>query len=80
MCRYGGLAGGRLKARAKVSTGWGSTYNTVVGVGDITGDGKNDLVARDSTGHLYRYGGKGNGSFGGRVLIGSGWQGYKGLF
>ncbi|MFR9790385.1 FG-GAP repeat domain-containing protein [Streptomyces sp. MB22_4] len=78
--RYGGLAGGRLKARVKVFGGWGSTYDAVVGVGDITGDGKNDLVVRDTAGRLYRYGGKGNGSFGGRALIGSGWQGYKGLF
>ncbi|MEV7981229.1 VCBS repeat-containing protein [Streptomyces sp. NPDC086519] len=78
--RFGGLAGGRLKARVKVFGGWGSTYNAVVGVGDITGDGKNDLVVRDTAGRLYRYGGKGNGSFGGRALIGSGWQGYKGLF
>ncbi|MER6333585.1 VCBS repeat-containing protein [Streptomyces sp. NPDC001034] len=78
--RYGGLAGGRLKARVKVFGGWGSTYNAVLGVGDITGDGKNDLVVRDTEGRLYRYGGTGNGSFGGRALIGSGWQGYKGLF
>ncbi|MFC8518636.1 FG-GAP repeat domain-containing protein [Streptomyces sp. NPDC057257] len=78
--RYNGVRGGISTARAKVFGGWGSTYNTVVGVGDITGDGKNDLVVRDTAGHLYRYGGKGNGSFGGRVLIGSGWQGYKGIF
>jgi hypothetical protein len=52
----------------------------VVGVGDITGDGKNDLVARDTAGNLYRNNGDGKGSFGGRTKIASGWQGYKGVF
>jgi hypothetical protein len=37
-------------------------------------------VARDTAGNLWRQGGDGKGSFGARVKIGSGWQGYKGLF
>lgn len=49
-------------------------------MGDITGDGTADLVARDTAGALYRVPGTGKGSFGARVRIGTGWQGYKGLF
>ncbi|MFD4414319.1 hypothetical protein ACFVXW_24075 [Streptomyces sp. NPDC058251] len=69
-----------MKDRVKVFSGWGASYNAVVGVGDITGDGKSDLVGRDTSGGLYRNDNKGNGSFGSRVKIASGWQGYKGLF
>ncbi|MFE0633197.1 FG-GAP repeat domain-containing protein [Streptomyces sp. NPDC058864] len=78
--RYDGLGNGKLKDRVKVFSDWGGSYNAIVGVGDITGDGKNDLVARDTSGNLYRNDGKGNGSFGSRVKVATGWQGYKGLF
>ncbi|MEV7197553.1 VCBS repeat-containing protein [Streptomyces sp. NPDC093510] len=78
--RYEGRGDGTLKDRAKVFTDWGFSYNTLVGVGDITGDGKADLVARDTSGSLYRVDGKGNGSFSGRKKISTGWGGYKGLF
>ena len=64
----------------KVFSDWGGSYNAIVGVGDITGDGRNDLVSRDTAGNLYRNTGNGKGSFGSRVKIASGWQGYKGLF
>lgn len=78
--RYDGTGAGRLKGRVKVFSNWGGSYNAVVGVGDITGDAKNDLVARDTAGNLYRQAGTGRGSFGARVKIATGWQGYKGLF
>ncbi|WP_210594071.1 VCBS repeat-containing protein [Streptomyces sp. GESEQ-35] len=78
--RYDGTGAGQVKERVKVFSGWGASYNAVVGVGDITGDGKNDLVARDMAGNLYRQTGTGKGSFAARVKIGTGWQGYKGLF
>jgi hypothetical protein len=78
--RYYGKGNGTFGARAKVFSNWGGSYNAIVGVGDITGDGKNDLVVRDSAGSLYRNAGNGKGSFGARVKIASGWQGYKGLF
>ncbi|MGW1462990.1 FG-GAP repeat domain-containing protein [Streptomyces sp. NPDC002308] len=56
------------------------SYNLVVGPGDLTGDGKSDLIARSSTG-LYLYAGKGNGlELPGRVQIGgSGWSQYNRL-
>jgi hypothetical protein len=78
--RYYGTGKGSFGVRAKVFAGWGGSYNVVVGAGDITGDGKADLVARDTAGNLYRQNGTGKGSFAARVKIGSGWQGYKGLF
>ncbi|MGW0574486.1 FG-GAP-like repeat-containing protein [Streptomyces sp. NPDC002920] len=78
--RYDGTGAGQVKERVKVFSNWGASYNAVVGVGDITGDGKNDLVARDTAGNLYRQTGTGKGSFAARVKIGTGWQGYKGVF
>lgn len=77
--RYYSTGNGTFTARAKVLSNWGATYNAVVGVGDITGDGLGDLVVRDTAGNLFRNPGLGNGTFGPRVKIGSGWRGYKGL-
>ncbi|MBV7699558.1 VCBS repeat-containing protein [Streptomyces sp. TRM70350] len=77
--RYYGTGKGAFTSRVKLSSNWGGSYNVVVGVGDITGDGTADLVARDTAGVLYRVPGTGKGSFGARVRIGTGWQGYKGL-
>jgi len=78
--RYDGKGDGTFKARVKVFSAWGGSYNVVVGVGDITGDGKADIVARDTSGNLYRNNGDGKGSFGARTKIASGWQVYKGIF
>jgi hypothetical protein len=78
--RYAGTASGKFKARVKVSSGWGAKYNAVVGVGDITGDGKADLVVRDTSGNLYRQSGNGKGGFGSRTKIATGWQTYKNLY
>ncbi|GAA4086294.1 VCBS repeat-containing protein [Streptomyces shaanxiensis] len=78
--RYNGLGNGLLKDRVKVFANWGTGYNVIVGSGDITGDGKADLVSRDGSGNVWRNNGDGKGSFGARVKIASGWQGYKGLF
>ncbi|MBK3576700.1 VCBS repeat-containing protein [Streptomyces sp. MBT65] len=78
--RYYGSGRGTFGARVKLFTAWGGSYDTVVGVGDITGDGKADLVERDSAGVLYRNSGDGRGSFGARTKISTGWQSYKGIF
>ena len=75
--RYNGTGKGTFGARVKVFSAWGGSYNAVVGVGDITGDGKADLVSRDTGGNVWRNSGNGKGSFGGRTKIASGWQGYK---
>ncbi|MFE9092916.1 FG-GAP-like repeat-containing protein [Streptomyces sp. NPDC007264] len=78
--RYDGNGSGGFKSRVKVASGWGSSYDAVVGVGDITGDGKADIVSRDTSGNLWRNTGNGSGSFGPRTKIASGWQAYKGVF
>jgi hypothetical protein len=78
--RYNGTGTGKFASRTKVFDDWGAAYDVVVGVGDITRDGKADLVSRDTSGNLWRNSGNGNGSFSGRVKIATGWQGYKALF
>ncbi|MFI1394703.1 FG-GAP-like repeat-containing protein [Streptomyces sp. NPDC020681] len=75
--RYDGTGSGTFKAGVRLFSGWGRGYNVIVGVGDITGDGKADLVARDAAGGLYRHNGTGAGTFAGSVRIGAGWQGYR---
>ncbi|MEU3339198.1 FG-GAP-like repeat-containing protein [Streptomyces sp. NPDC006668] len=75
--RYDGDGFGGFKPRVKLASGWGASYNAVMGVGDITGDGKSDIVSRDTSGNLWRNTGNGSGSFGARTKIASGWQAYK---
>ncbi|MFH9968897.1 FG-GAP repeat domain-containing protein [Streptomyces mirabilis] len=67
-----------LGARIQVGTGWGA-YNALVGIGDLTGDGKPDLVARDKTGTLWLYPGTSHSTrpFAGRIKIGTGWSAYN---
>ncbi|MFC3573563.1 VCBS repeat-containing protein [Streptomyces yaanensis] len=77
--RYNGTSTGTFKARAQVFTNWGGSYNAIVGVGDITDDGKPDIVSRDSSGNVWRNNGDGKGSFGSRTQIATGWGGYKSL-
>ncbi|WP_285564966.1 VCBS repeat-containing protein [Streptomyces sp. RTGN2] len=61
----------------RVSSGWGS-YNLTVGPGDLTGDGKGDLLTRDTGGTLYLHPGNGTGSgFAARIRIGGGWNAYN---
>ncbi|MFJ2113878.1 FG-GAP repeat domain-containing protein [Streptomyces sp. NPDC087850] len=76
--RYEGTGKGTLGPRVTMFANWGATYNAIVGVGDLTGDGKNDVIMRDKAGILYRS--NGNGSFGARAKVATGRQGYKGLF
>lgn len=77
--RYNGTGTGTFKTRVKLSSSWGGSYNTVVGVGNITGDGNADLVSRDSAGDAFRNNGDGKGFFGPRTRIATGWSGYKSL-
>lgn len=63
----------------KVSSDW-SGYDAVVSPGDVTGDGRSDLLTRSaSTGKLYSYANNGAGGFKARSLAGSGFGGYKRL-
>ncbi|WP_395572750.1 FG-GAP-like repeat-containing protein [Streptomyces sp. BK79] len=78
--RYVGTATGGFRARVKVADNWGASYNVVAGAGDITGDGRADIVSRDTSGKLWRNNGDGKGSFGARTGIATGWQSYKALY
>lgn len=49
----------------------------IVAPGDVTGDALPDLLSVDSSGYLWIYPGKGNGSFSSRVKVGSGWNQYN---
>ncbi|MBY8880211.1 FG-GAP repeat domain-containing protein [Actinacidiphila acidipaludis] len=69
-----------FEARAKVGAGW-SIYNSLVGAGDLNGDGRADLLARDTSGVLWLYPGTSSATapFAARVKIGAGWNAYNPL-
>lgn len=76
--------GQAFRTAIKVGHGW-SGFTNLTGVGDMTGDGKPDVVATDAEGRLWLYPGRGlvrssdNSAFGSRVQIGVGWQGMRHL-
>lgn len=78
--RMNGSSKGTFSAPVKISDSWGSTYNSVVAAGDLTGNGRADLLARDASGVIWRIPGTGKGTFGSRVKVATGWQIYKGLY
>ncbi|MEU3629474.1 MULTISPECIES: FG-GAP-like repeat-containing protein [Streptomyces] len=69
---YPGTSTGALGARKLIGNGGWNAMNALVGAGDMNGDGRPDLIAREaSTGKLWLYPG-GTGALGARVLVGSG--------
>ncbi|MEV7414614.1 VCBS repeat-containing protein [Streptomyces sp. NPDC089919] len=73
-------SGAVFRSRLKVGGGW-NVYDTLVGTSDLTGDGKADLVARDTSGVLWLYRATGTSSapFAPRTKVGTGWQQYGAL-
>ncbi|MFF9341012.1 MULTISPECIES: FG-GAP-like repeat-containing protein [unclassified Streptomyces] len=65
-------------SRLEVGRGWGS-YNRLIGAGDISGDGRADILARDGSGVLWLYKGTGVSThpFLTRVKVGTGWGSYR---
>ncbi|MFD0148210.1 N-acetylmuramoyl-L-alanine amidase [Streptomyces sp. NPDC055721] len=64
--------------RVRVGGGW-NVYNELISTGDMTGDGKPDLIARDKTGVLWLYkntGGSPN-PYATRGQVGGGWNTYN---
>ncbi|GGP89267.1 FG-GAP-like repeat-containing protein [Streptomyces roseolilacinus] len=69
---YPGTGSGTPGARKLIGNGGWNAVNAMVGAGDMNGDGRPDLIAREpSTGKLWLYPGR-TGSLGARVLVGSG--------
>ncbi|MGQ4490577.1 FG-GAP repeat domain-containing protein [Streptomyces sp. SAS_281] len=70
--------GTALAAKIKVGYGYGS-YRHIVGAGDLTGDGRADVVAiaKDGTLYLYEGTGKASAPFKARVTIGTGFDIYN---
>ncbi|MFJ3043240.1 N-acetylmuramoyl-L-alanine amidase [Streptomyces tendae] len=66
-----------FETRSRIGGGW-SVYNALTDTGDLTGDGKADLIARDKSGVLWLYKGTGDAAapFEGRVRVGGGWSVY----
>lgn len=75
-----GSANAPLGSRTRIGGGW-NIYPTLVGAGDLTGDGHADLLARDSAGVLWLYRGTGSATapLASRVRICAGWNGYTAL-
>ncbi|MBC2876668.1 MULTISPECIES: FG-GAP-like repeat-containing protein [Streptomyces] len=65
----------KLAPRKRVGGGWGQ-FTAITGRGDLTGDGRTDIVARDKSGTLWLYKGTGDIAkpFAARTKIGSGWN------
>ncbi|MGW1882739.1 FG-GAP repeat domain-containing protein [Streptomyces sp. NPDC001970] len=68
--RYNGTRTGTLKDRVLVFKDWGGSYKDVIGAGDFNGDGRNDLVSRDTSNRLWLNAGTGTGTFANRVPAG----------
>ncbi|MEU0664798.1 FG-GAP-like repeat-containing protein [Streptomyces lavendulocolor] len=71
--RHRSTGTGAFHPRVLVFSDWGAGRDAIIGAGDVDGDGKNDLVSRDANGKLLRNSGRGNGTFGPTIQIGSGW-------
>ncbi|WP_328970074.1 FG-GAP repeat domain-containing protein [Streptomyces sp. NBC_00239] len=74
-----GNARSPFAGRVKIGTGYGA-YRQLVVTGDLTGDGRADLVASDSAGNLWRYTSYGTGKLTARARIGTGYQIYRNLY
>ncbi|MFJ6420670.1 hypothetical protein [Streptomyces hydrogenans] len=64
-----------FKPRKQIGGGW-QTYNLLTAPGNVAGATGGDLLARDASGVLWLYLGKGDGTFTARRQIGGGWQKY----
>ena len=73
---HGGFATGTGET---IGSGWGG-FTALLAPGDFSGDGKKDILARQSDGSLLLYRGNGDSGFAsGGVKIGSGWGGFTAL-
>ncbi|MCX4779084.1 FG-GAP repeat domain-containing protein [Streptomyces sp. NBC_01264] len=74
---YAGTGVPSAPFKPRVRIGWGyEGYKQLVVTGDLTGDGRADLVATDSAGVLWRYDSYGTGKLTSRTKIGTNYQIY----
>ena len=78
--RGNGRGGFVTGQRERIGSGW-QGFTALFGGGDFSGDGRQDIVARDANGLLFMYRGNGRGGFvtGQREQIGSGWNSLSAL-
>ncbi len=82
LVRFDSDGGGNISATPVVVTpsGWqGASYDRMFGSGDVTGDGKSDLLVRDSSGRVLAWQGNGSGGFTSAVQLFSSFGGYRDL-
>ncbi|MFE7607736.1 FG-GAP-like repeat-containing protein [Streptomyces celluloflavus] len=74
-------ADGVLGEKVKIGSGGWDKIDRITGRGDYTGDGKPDMIARDTGGTLYLYPGTGSAtadaSINTRITVGTGWGSYN---
>ncbi|MGW6415014.1 hypothetical protein [Streptomyces sp. NPDC055055] len=73
-----GVTKAPLAPRTRIGHGW-NVYDRIVATGKIGGDPSGDLVARDRSGVLWLYLGRGHRTFATRTKIGGGWNAYADL-
>ncbi|SEC76377.1 VCBS repeat-containing protein [Streptomyces sp. TLI_105] len=72
----GSSAGIDLATRTKLGAGF-QAYNAIEAAGNLAGGAAGDFVARDTTGVLWSFLGKGDGTFVNRTRVGAGWGAYN---
>jgi hypothetical protein len=71
---YAGDGNSSYAPKRKIGWGGWNSMTMIVGPGDMSGDGKADLVTRDRAGNLYLYVGDGKGRMEPKKKIGWGWN------
>ncbi|MGA4800528.1 FG-GAP repeat domain-containing protein [Streptomyces lavendulocolor] len=69
--------GGQFETSRRLGTGW-NQFNVLTSPGDMTGDGRADLIARQATtGDMYLYANDGTGGLKAKGRIGTNWKLYR---
>jgi hypothetical protein len=73
---HAGTGASGLRGAVRVGSGW-QVFDTVLGAGDVDGDGTADVLARRiADGTLWLYPGNGRGGWGKPRQVGRGWSGF----
>ena len=76
---YPSTGAGTFGTRHLLGRGGWNSMTALAGAGDLSGDGRADLLARDSAGNLWLYRTSTGGGFGARTLAGHSWNGMTAL-